>query len=105
MPPNHHPEIDVRETQTQLRDICSEVRVRAKRDERVLVMATTKRDAEDMATYLTDNGVAAGYIHSSLNTQQRADAIKSLQVSGAGRTLRRLAITSYSFLKLIPIHS
>ena len=38
-----------------------------------------KRDAEDMATYLQDNGAKADYIHSSLNTQQRADAIKSLQ--------------------------
>jgi excinuclease ABC subunit C len=44
-------------------------------------MALTKRDAEDMATFLQENDVKASYIHSDLNTVERADALKSLQNS------------------------
>mmetsp|Transcript_34862 Transcript_34862/g.75560 ORF Transcript_34862/g.75560 Transcript_34862/m.75560 type:complete len:1356 (+) Transcript_34862:124-4191(+) len=69
----------VRPKDEQLEDLLKEVRHRAKRKERVLAVALTKRDAEDLASFLIDHGVRADYIHSGLTTVERADALKSLQ--------------------------
>ena len=73
------PVCHVRPKGGQLEDLLAEVKQRAGRKERVLAVALTKRDAEDLASYLIDSGVRAGYIHSGLNTVERADALKSLQ--------------------------
>ena len=73
------PDISVRPTEGQLNDLLTEIRVRASRDERTLVMTLTKRDAEDLADYLIDHDILATYIHSSLNTHERSNALKSLQ--------------------------
>lgn len=73
------PVCHVRPKGGQLEDLLAEVKQRAGRKERVLAVALTKRDAEDLASYLIDRGVRAGYIHSGLNTVERADALKSLQ--------------------------
>ena len=73
------PVCHVRPKGGQLEDLLAEVKQRAKRKERVLAVALTKRDAEDLASYMIDRGVRAGYIHSGLNTVERADALKSLQ--------------------------
>ena len=73
------PVCHVRPKGGQLEDLLAEVKQRAGRKERVLAVALTKRDAEDLASYLIDNKVRAGYIHSGLNTVERADALKSLQ--------------------------
>ena len=73
------PVCHVRPKGGQLEDLLTEVKQRAGRKERVLAVALTKRDAEDLASYLIDSGVRAGYIHSGLNTVERADALKSLQ--------------------------
>ncbi|GMI13277.1 hypothetical protein TrVE_jg12585 [Triparma verrucosa] len=73
------PEITVRPTKTQLKDLLLEIEERATRGEKTLAMALTKRDAEDMSSYLIEHGAKATYIHSDLNTVERADALKSLQ--------------------------
>jgi len=73
------PEIHVRPTKTQLRDLRTEIIDKAAKGDKTLAMALTKRDAEDMASYLLENDVKATYIHSDLNTVERADALKSLQ--------------------------
>ncbi len=73
------PKVHVRPKGGQLEDLLREVNQRAERKERVLAVALTKRDAEDLASYFIDHGVRAGYIHSGLNTVERADALKSLQ--------------------------
>ena len=73
------PKVHVRPKGGQLEDLLREVKQRAERKERVLAVALTKRDAEDLASYFIDHGVRAGYIHSGLNTVERADALKSLQ--------------------------
>jgi len=73
------PEISVRPTQGQLNDLVSEIRARTSRGERTLVMALTKRDAEDLADYLIKDGISATYIHSSLSTHERSHALKALQ--------------------------
>ncbi|GMH59093.1 hypothetical protein TL16_g02758 [Triparma laevis f. inornata] len=73
------PEIAVRPTKTQLKDLLKEIEERAARGEKTLAMALTKRDAEDMSSYLIEHGAKAAYIHSDLNTVERADALKMLQ--------------------------
>jgi excinuclease UvrABC nuclease subunit len=73
------PEISVRPKDGQLNDLLAEIGVRASRNERVLVMALTKRDAEDLADYLKEHLVSATYIHSGLNTHERSEALKALQ--------------------------
>jgi excinuclease ABC subunit B len=73
------PEIHVRPTQNQLDDLLKEIEIRILRGERTLVMTLTKRDAEDLADYLIERGLAATYIHSGLNTHERSNALKSLQ--------------------------
>jgi len=73
------PEIHVRPTNEQLEDLVKEVKGRALRQERTLAMALTKRDAEDLADYLIEQGVNSTYIHSGLNTHERSNALKALQ--------------------------
>jgi excinuclease ABC subunit B len=73
------PIIEVRPKEGQLKDLLQEINLRRQRDERTLVLALTKRDAEDLASYLIEHDVLAAYIHSGLTTHERADALKSLQ--------------------------
>ena len=73
------PKIHVRPTNQQLEDLLSEIRKRSKRNERTLAMALTKRDAEDLADYLIEQGISSTYIHSGLNTHERSNALKALQ--------------------------
>jgi excinuclease ABC subunit B len=73
------PIIEVRSPEGQLENLLNEIKVRAQRKERTLALALTKRDAEDLATYLSSRGVQATYIHSGLKIQERSDALKSLQ--------------------------
>lgn len=73
------PVIEVKPRDGQLQGLMSEVRSRAKRKERTLAVTLTKRDAEDLSDFLNENGVPSSFIHSGLNTQERAEALKSLQ--------------------------
>lgn len=73
------PVIEVHPPKNQLDHLLQEIRTRARRNERSLAMALTKRDAEDLASYLIEQGVAANYIHSGLNTHERSNALKALQ--------------------------
>jgi len=73
------PHIIVKEKDGQLRDLADEVRKRSMHQERTLAVTLTKRDAEDLADYLIEQGIPSTYIHSGLNTQERAEALKALQ--------------------------
>jgi excinuclease ABC subunit B len=73
------PEIEVRPIKHQLDDLLKETLDRVQRRERTLAVTLTKRDAEDLALYLTEHGVAASFIHSGLNTHERSNALKDLQ--------------------------
>lgn len=73
------PVIRVRPSEGQLQNLLTEVRTRAEKQERTLAMTMTKRDAEDLASFLNDQDVNATYIHSGLTTVERSDALKSLQ--------------------------
>lgn len=73
------PAIHVRSPDGQLDDLLKEIQVRVQQNERTLVVALTKRDAEDLANYFKDQGVSSTYIHSGLTTHERANALKALQ--------------------------
>lgn len=73
------PIIEVRPRQNQLNDFVQEVEKRVKYGQRTLALAFTKRDAEDLSSYLKEKGVSSDFIHSGMNTQARSDVLKKLQ--------------------------
>ena len=73
------PKIEIRPTKNQIRDVIKEIRGRAKKGERSLVMALTKRLAEDIAEYLTEAGIKAEYLHSEIKTFERTETLKKLR--------------------------
>lgn len=73
------PTIQVLPKDNQLDVLLQEIKDRASRQERTLAIAYTKRDAEDLASYLLVNGVNTTYIHSGVKTHERSFALQSLQ--------------------------
>ena len=74
------PEVDVRETRNQIDDLMNEVRVRAEKDERVLVTTLTKKMAEDLTEYLLEHGFRVRYLHSEVDTLERIQIIRELRL-------------------------
>jgi excinuclease ABC subunit B len=74
------PEVVVKPTKGQIDDLLHEIRVRAERDERVLVTTLTKRMSEDLTDYLLENGVRARYLHSEVDTLRRIELLRELRV-------------------------
>src|ERR1700686_5326188 len=73
------PQIEVRPVKGQVDDLLEEIRVRAERNERVLVTTLTKRMAEDLAEYFTETGVRCRYMHSEIDTLERARILRDLR--------------------------
>ena len=73
------PPIDVRPTLNQIDDLMEEIQLRVERDERVLVTTLTKRMAEELTDYLTENGVQCNYIHSDVETLDRVKIMDDLR--------------------------
>lgn len=76
------PPVEVRPTAGQVEDILAEARIRAARDERVLVTTLTKRLAEDLDEYCREHGVRSEYLHSDVHTLDRVEILSKLR-SGA----------------------
>jgi excinuclease ABC subunit B len=74
------PEVLVRPASTQVDDVLSEIHDRVGRQERVLVTTLTKRMAEDLTDYLSDNGVKVRYLHSDVDTVERVEIIRDLRL-------------------------
>ncbi len=74
------PKISVRSAEHQVDDLVAEIRLRAERNERVLVTTLTKRMAEDLTEYLTDLGIKVRYLHSDINTIERVEIIRDLRL-------------------------
>ncbi|WP_217510939.1 excinuclease ABC subunit UvrB [Vibrio metschnikovii] len=74
------PEIEVRPVATQVDDLLSEIRIRATKEERVLVTTLTKRMAEDLTEYLHEHGVKVRYLHSDIDTVERVEIIRDLRL-------------------------
>lgn len=74
------PEIEVRPATHQVDDVLQEIRLRTERDERVLITTLTKRMAEQLTDYLTENGVKVRYLHSDIDTVERVEIIRDLRL-------------------------
>ena len=73
------PEIIVKPTDGQIEDLIEEIKKRAQRNERVLVTTLTKRMAEDLTNYLQDKGLKVKYLHSEIETIERAKILRELR--------------------------
>ncbi|MBI4471441.1 MAG: excinuclease ABC subunit UvrB [Acidobacteria bacterium] len=73
------PEVEVRPVRGQIDDLLHEIRVRAEKNERVLVTTLTKRMAEDLAEYYTEVGVRCRYLHSEIETLERIKILRGLR--------------------------
>ncbi len=76
------PPIEVRPTKNQIDDLLEEIRVRADKDERILVTTLTKRMAEELDKYLSKIEIRCRYIHSDVDTLERVEILEDFQ---AGR--------------------
>jgi len=73
------PEVEIRPVKGQVDDLLEEIRVRAERNERVLVTTLTKRMAEDLSEYFTEIGVRCRYLHSEVETLDRIKILRDLR--------------------------
>ncbi|MCP9886975.1 excinuclease ABC subunit UvrB [Cyanobium sp. ATX 6A2] len=73
------PVVEVRPTEGQVDDLLCEIRIRAEKQERVLVTTLTKRMAEDLTDYLAENGVRVRYLHSEIHSIERIEIIQDLR--------------------------
>jgi excinuclease ABC subunit B len=73
------PQTEVRPVKGQVDDLLEEIRLRAARNERVLVTTLTKRMSEDLAEYFTEVGVKCRYLHSEIDTLERVRILRSLR--------------------------
>jgi excinuclease ABC subunit B len=73
------PQVEIRPAGNQVDDLLEEVRRRVERDERVLVTTLTKKMAEDLTDYYRDIGVRVRYLHSDIETLERAEIIRDLR--------------------------
>jgi len=74
------PAINVRPASSQVDDLMSEITLRVKKNERVLVTTLTKRMAEQLTEFLSDNGIKVRYLHSDIDTVERVEIIRDLRL-------------------------
>jgi excinuclease ABC subunit B len=74
------PEVEVRPAATQVDDVLQEIRLRVEKNERVLITTLTKRMAEQLTEYLSDNGVKVRYLHSDIDTVERVEILRDLRL-------------------------
>ena len=73
------PEVIIRPVKGQVEDLLGEVKIRAKKDERVLVTTLTKKMAEDLTDYYAKIGVKVRYMHSEIDTLERIEIVDDLR--------------------------
>ncbi|HYR09421.1 MAG TPA: excinuclease ABC subunit UvrB, partial [Longimicrobium sp.] len=74
------PVVDVRPVRGQVDDLLAEIRIRAARNERVLVTTLTKRMSEDLTDFLHQNGVRVRYLHSDIQSLERVEILRDLRL-------------------------
>jgi excinuclease ABC subunit B len=74
------PDIEVLPASTQVDDLLSQIHERVKVGERVLVTVLTKRMAEQLTDYLSDNGAKVRYVHSDIDTVERVEILRDLRL-------------------------
>jgi excinuclease ABC subunit B len=74
------PMVEVRPATHQVDDVLQEIRIRVDLHERVLITTLTKRMAEQLTDYLSDNGVKVRYLHSDIDTVERVEILRDLRL-------------------------
>ncbi|WP_126641284.1 excinuclease ABC subunit UvrB [Embleya hyalina] len=74
------PEVVVKPTEGQIDDLLHEIRIRAEKDERVLVTTLTKKMSEDLTDYFLEQGVRVRYLHSDIDTLRRVELLRELRL-------------------------
>jgi excinuclease ABC subunit B len=74
------PQVIVRPASTQVDDLLTEIKLKTKKSERVLVTTLTKRMAEELTEYLAEHGVKVRYLHSEVETVERVEIIRDLRL-------------------------
>ncbi|MCK9312001.1 MAG: excinuclease ABC subunit UvrB, partial [Bacteroidales bacterium] len=74
------PKIEVRTSKNQVDDLMEEIRIRAEKNERVLVTTLTKRMAEELTSYMENLGTRCSYIHSDVETLDRVKIMENLRL-------------------------
>lgn len=74
------PEIHIRPVQGQIDDLIDEIKIRTKKNQRVLITTLTKKMAEDLTSYLSDNDIRVRYMHSEIKTLERMEILRDLRL-------------------------
>ena len=74
------PEIDVRPTISQVKDLISEINTTVEKGDRVLVTTLTKKMAEELTTYLQNQGLKVRYLHSEVKSLERVEILRDLRL-------------------------
>src|SRR6266540_2372506 len=74
------PEVVVRPTKGQVDDLIHEIKLRADKDQRILVTTLTKKMTEDLTDYLLEMGLRMRYLHSEIDTMQRIEILRDLRL-------------------------
>ncbi|CAN5829684.1 excinuclease ABC subunit UvrB [soil metagenome] len=74
------PQIEIKKTEGQISDLISQIQQRVSKKQRTLVTTLTKKMAEDMAEYLSTNGIRVRYIHSEINGLERTELLRQLRI-------------------------
>jgi len=74
------PEVEIRPVAGQVDDLLNEIRLRARKGERVLVTTLTKRMSEDLTDYLSQVGVKVRYMHSDVDAIERMEIVRGLRL-------------------------
>ena len=74
------PEISVRPVQGQIDDLIGEINKETQKHHKVLVTTLTKRMAEDLTSYMNDVGIRVKYLHSDIDTLERAEIIRDMRL-------------------------
>ena len=74
------PQIEIKKTEGQIPDLIRQIQERVSKKQRTLVTTLTKKMAEDMAEYLSTNGIRVRYIHSEINGLERTELLRQLRI-------------------------
>lgn len=74
------PEVVIKPVVSQVDDLLSEINLRVKQNERVLVTTLTKRMAEDLSEYLAEHDIKVRYLHSDIGTVERVEILRDLRI-------------------------
>ncbi len=74
------PEITVKPTENQVDDLIEQIKIRAEKNERILITTLTKRMAEDLTEYLLQTGIRVRYLHSEIQSLERVEILRDLRL-------------------------